>query len=44
MMIKGGENCAVNFDFRWQRVPRFKNTVDPLWHYTNSFNRKCKFA
>jgi len=29
MMIKGGENRAVHFDFLWQRAPRLKNTVDP---------------
>jgi len=26
---KGGENRTVDLDFRLQRAPRFKNTVDP---------------
>jgi len=29
MMIKGGENRAVHFDFGWSRASRFKNTVHP---------------
>jgi len=44
ILMKEGQNRTVQFDFRWQQIPRLKILWALRQRYIITFNRKCKFT